>query len=71
MDLYDLTKIATHDVQGPSTSSMNNISIEIRKSIQAFIYLFRLYNILHNITNHNLKVIHIRYTVSKSLLSIV
>ena len=26
MDLYDLTKIATHDVQGPSTSSMNNIS---------------------------------------------
>ena len=30
MDLYDLTSTAPHDAQGPSTSSINNISLEIK-----------------------------------------
>ena len=34
MDLYDLTMIALHDVQGPSISSMNNISTEIKDVLQ-------------------------------------
>ena len=34
MDLYDLTTTAPHDVQGPSISSMSNISIEIKDVLQ-------------------------------------
>ena len=34
MDLYDLTTIAPHDVQGPSISFMNNNFIEIKDILQ-------------------------------------
>ena len=34
MDLYDLTTIAPHDTQGPSISSMNNVSSEIKDVLQ-------------------------------------
>ena len=34
MDLYDIITIATHDVQGPSTSLMNNSSTEIKDVLQ-------------------------------------
>ena len=34
MDLYDLTKEATHDAQGPSTSSNGNITSEIKEVLQ-------------------------------------
>ena len=34
MDLYDLISTAPHDAQGPSTSSMNNISLKIKDVLQ-------------------------------------
>ena len=34
MDLYDLTTSTPHNVQGPSTSSMNNISTKIKNVLQ-------------------------------------
>ena len=34
MDLYDLTKEVTHDVQGPSTSSIGNTTSDIKEVLQ-------------------------------------
>ena len=34
MNLYDLTTTVPHDTQGPSVSSMNNISSEIKDVLQ-------------------------------------
>ena len=34
IDLYDLTKEITYDVQGPSTSSMGNITSDIKEVLQ-------------------------------------